>query len=549
MTWDGWFQYDGNEVVNVARTEAYVRNAGYGWFRPQYHAQALPLMLGDGREYRTPLQDDAPWVDDDQIESVDFYGMYPLGVTGFEDSSRTSTTVESLSDGGTPGRLRNTIKTLTFNGVLLAGNDKAADYGIKWLRKALLGGVCGPRTDQACNGAELCYLSSEPEMENLDRYPKVAAQIDGGWFQSTDQILAEPTDGGSPDSVYSTEVDGDIVGTAYDLSVDGGEPNVLGSATGVEMIEVDIPVFDGGGVTRLPNLTFDGGTPWVTGGVIDANVAPFNFEEPTTDPTDCLPPLLRSLRKVLFNNGPEVTAKKVTSDGACIWSVQFTAVAGNPYELGVEMPVIEGFLDPTIPVPWAGGVEPPGAAIDLDGYIYTEAACAVPTFRAIYDPNNPAMIEPPGPPNVPLGGYVAPLNWRRRQITVPKQFVPLWGDVVPKIAVSASTQDVRNLRLRFYVDPYNIGDITEDPCAYCGDIVVSYVPKGHTLILDGAEETVYIISPGGGRHRADSLVFKTDGTPFEWPALSCGYGYVVTFDLPQTQPPPYVDLSLFARAV
>ena len=223
-------------------------------------------------------------------------------------------------------------------------------------------------------------------------------------------------------------------------------------------------------------------------------------------------------------------------------------MAGNPAEFGEEVPVIEGFLDPDVKVPWAGGVIPEGAMIDLDGFIAVDTECDTIDVGAIYDPLFPATILPPAPPNVPLGNYHPPVNWRRRQFTIPKTYVPLWGDVVPLVQVHARTADVRNLRLRFYADPYTVGDISDDPCSYCGDIVVSYVPLDHTLVLDGVEQIVYVVTPGGTRRRADSLVYKTDGTPFEWPSLSCGFGYIVTVDLPQTQAPPVVDLSLYPRA-
>ena len=42
----------------------------------------------------------------------------------------------------------------------------------------------------------------------------------------------------------------------------------------------------------------------------------------------------------------------------------YTALAGNPHEYTAERSVIEGFLDPDVDVPWAGGVEPPGGDFD-----------------------------------------------------------------------------------------------------------------------------------------------------------------------------------------
>jgi hypothetical protein len=479
MAWEGWFSYAGNEIINTTRTETYVRNAKINWFRPQFENDSLPHVLGD-RPYLTPLLDDAPWTDPDVPESYDFYGLYPLGVEGIENSTRSSTTTESLGDGGIPGRLRHGTKTVVFSCVLIAGTEAAADYALTWLRQVLSGGVCGPSTASACFGETLCFLSSPPEVD-------LSASV-------------------QPDSTY----------------LDGGTASV----------EVDTPLIDGGSAQQGLLTTIEGA---------------LGSQRGISSVEECLTPLLRSLRKVLVNNGPTVTSKRTTRDGGAVWQVQFTAVAGDPHIFGAEIPVIEGLLDAERLVPWVGDTEPLGGFIDIVGNAVIEPDCTVPTSRPITDPLHPALIPPPGPPSIPLGNFTPPSSWWRRMFSIPKQYVPLWGEVMPRLAIHARDDDLRNLRLRFYADPYKVGDISDDPCAYCGDIIISYVPMDHTLIFDSADQRVYVTRAGGGEQRADSLVFKSDGTPFEWPALTCGFGYVVTLDLPKEQTPPVVDLSLFAR--
>ena len=478
MAWEGYFEYAGNEIINVTRTETYAEQAKLHWFRPQFENESLPLVLGDG-DYKTPLLDDAPWTDPDIPESYEFYGLYPLGIDGLENSSRSSTVVESLGDGGVPGRLRHGTKAVVFNCVLIAGTEAAADYALTWLRQVLLGGVCGYAPGSSCFGETLCFLSSPPEVDPTLPPLEDPVALDGG---------------GSPDTA------GELI------------------------------VVDGGSVESSPPTDISGLLP---------------TRKPSAE--DCLPPLLRSLRRVVFNNGPTVTSKRVTRDGGAVWQVQFTAVAGSPYVYGVEQPVIEGLLDPEIVVPWADGVTPPGGFIDTVGHDYADEDCTVPTVQPISDPQHPALIPPPSPPSIPLGNFTPPVSWHRRSFSIPKEYVPLWGEVVPRLEIHARDDDLRNLRLRFYSDPYKTGDISDDPCAYCGDIIVSYIPQHHTLVFDGAEQRVYVTTTGGGEQRADSLVFRSDGTPFEWPTLSCGFGYVVTLDLPKQQTPPVVDLSLFAR--
>lgn len=434
MAWDGFWTYDGNEFINVTRTEAYAAEFAVPWLRPVFRNTALPLMLGE--DYESPLQDDAPWTDPDIEASYDFLGLYPINITGVEDSTRQATVVESVLDGGTVSRIRKATRNVVFEVALIALSDTGAEYGMTWLESMLLGGNCGPQATAGVGGAQLCYLSSEP------------------------------------------------------------------------LIDPDGPM----------------------------------------DPEDCLTPLVRTLYKTVFPAGPTVTRKRPMSDGGEMWIVTFTATCGESSAYGAEVPVMIGFLDPDVTVPWAGGVVPDGGVIDLDGSIYTEESCAPKVYEPIYDPLCPQIAPPPAPPNVPLGCYIPPANWHRRQFTIPKQYVPLWGQVVPKIEVHA-IEEVRNLRLRFYSDVFNIGSIDDDPCAYCGDIVLSYIPPNHTMTFDGVNRRVSMLSPGGVRRSADSLVFSTDGSPFEWPAMSCGHGYIVTLDLPQQQVPPVVDLSLYARAV
>jgi hypothetical protein len=290
-------------------------------------------------------------------------------------------------------------------------------------------------------------------------------------------------------------------------------------------------------------------------------------DEPVSDLTsilDCIDPYWRSLRRVVFNSGPTVTGKQTTTDGGTAWTVTFTAVAGNPYEFGAEVPIVEGFGKAAEPYV----CDPPGVST-MTGSVVPDSGCAPVSFVPVFDPLCPAFVEPPTYPSVPLGCYDPPSNWMRRQFTIPEEFVPLWGEVVPRIEVHAGAANVRNLRLRFYadvdrqgtlvgaVDP-DTGEVLGDPCGYCGDLLVSYVPANQTLVIDGTDELVYVEAAGGtGQRRADSLVFSAfrdaSGTtvtaPMVWPSLSCGFGYIVTVDTEQTANLPSVDLSLYPKAV
>lgn len=171
MAWLGYYEYGGVEIINATRTETYARNAKLGWFKPVYKNQAVPLLLG--QKYASPMQDPAPWVDNDDASSFDFYGFYPLGVTGIENSTATASVTESTLDGGHVGALRRATRSVVFSGVLVAASECGTEFGMRWLRSVLSGPPCSPSTPGSCVGTELRFMSCEPA---LDEYTELAGQ-------------------------------------------------------------------------------------------------------------------------------------------------------------------------------------------------------------------------------------------------------------------------------------------------------------------------------------------------------------------------------------
>lgn len=266
------------------------------------------------------------------------------------------------------------------------------------------------------------------------------------------------------------------------------------------------------------------------------------------DATACLPILRRNLRRVVSTVGPVVNSKRDLTDGSAAWIVSCTLTCGDPFEYGSEIPLIDNFMKDGVEVPYVGGVIPPGGDFDLKGHVQDDPSCSSSTTQPVFDPLCPTVIAPPSAPDISLACFKFPVNYRRRQVTIPEQFIPLYGEVVPFIEIRAHGVEVRNMRLRFFADPHNFGDPDLDPCAFCGDIVFSYIPAGSVMTFNGADQVVYIqTTPNGPRRRADSLVYGSDGKPFDWPALTCGSAYIMTVDLPQTQDPPVFDLTLIPR--
>lgn len=271
-----------------------------------------------------------------------------------------------------------------------------------------------------------------------------------------------------------------------------------------------------------------------------------------TDLESCMDPLLRTLHKVTITTGPTITGKFPMPSGGEVWTVSFTAVAGDPYEFMIERPLIEGFLSasPSYVNPDYPPASPPHPWIETAGVVTDEYACNPAEYRPLYDPNCPLVIPPPGVPSVAVSCFNFPVTFTRRFFTIPEEEVPLWGTTVPIITFRTGQEEARNIRLRFYADVMGTGDPEQDPCAYCGDIVFSWIPAGSTMVLDGTKRQVIVQTPGQPLRRADAVVFKSDGTPFDWPELTCGFSYLAVVDRPTTDTSDLtMDMSLVNKVL
>lgn len=489
MAWPGYFVFDDVEIINVARTEAYAAHAGLGFFRPVYRSETLALVLGDN--YASPFQDAAPWTDPDHGESYQFYGVYPLDVTGIDDSTATGTVTESARNGGNV-QVRRATRSLGFSAVLIGENDCALEYGLRWLRIVLNCTGCPgqhEKSEALCGGSDLEFLVCEPVLDFT--------------FSST-TIPVER------------------------LVVDGG----TSAAPGPEPVR-------GGSPTASGTTIIDGGSP--------AEFSEVATQPPTFDFTECLPTYQRYFRATTVTSGPTVTSKTTTSSGQAVWQIEWTAVAGDPAEYGVSHPLVEGFLDPDVPDPYVGGA-PSGGIWDEAGFVTTDDVCPQVAYVPVFDPTCPMLIPPPPVPSIQVGCVDFPANFRRRSFTVPQQEIHLWSGVVPVLTMHTPDVDVRNVRVRFYFDADTDQDI-DDPCKFIGTVIFTYLPADSTVTFDGVSQVVYVDTPGFGRRRGDSVAYGPGGAPIQWPELSCGIAYVVTVDMPQTQAPPSVDLALVGKVV
>ena len=172
---DDYVSFAGTEVINKARTRAYMRSFVPGLsLSPNAGCEDLGAALGE--EYHTPQQDDAPWYSPYNTASNEFYGLYPLSIEGIEDSTGQVTVVETTTDGGVPGRRREASRSLRFSALLVAGSDKGKAFGLSWLRDVLKGSGCN---EGDCTGDDLCYLAACPDLCYVNDEPDVPVNVPG----------------------------------------------------------------------------------------------------------------------------------------------------------------------------------------------------------------------------------------------------------------------------------------------------------------------------------------------------------------------------------
>lgn len=153
MSYDGWLEYNETVLVNVARTVALSRAMGVDIVRvdPTKVAWIAGVAPGDP-DYADITT--APWYDAQYPASEEFAGFIPLSLTGLDDSTLESSTVEYITDGGTTAKTRNATLSLVANFALIAKTERGAEYGKRWLDRTLRGS--GPK-QYACSGVDLRY--------------------------------------------------------------------------------------------------------------------------------------------------------------------------------------------------------------------------------------------------------------------------------------------------------------------------------------------------------------------------------------------------------
>lgn len=227
-------------------------------------------------------------------------------------------------------------------------------------------------------------------------------------------------------------------------------------------------------------------------------------------------PFERNFHDVTVVAGPTVISEYAFTEGAVL-EFEFTFVAGTPFIYGSTIDLLEY-----------------EKFVDLPHEPWTDVACAVEDNSPILDPDCPPQPTPPRPPAVPNVCVADPGLWERYYLTIPGESISGWSQMVPTIVLNTGAEDVRQVRVRFTPNPFGWTPDAVDPCAYCSEFILSYLPARAELTVDGLTERAFASVAGGSAKPASQLLYGTDGAPMSWASLSCGIDYVMTVDVPPT---------------
>lgn len=151
------------------------------------------------------------------------------------------------------------------------------------------------------------------------------------------------------------------------------------------------------------------------------------------------------------------------------------------------------------------------------------------------DPDCPAPPTPPAPPEITNACVSSPTSYNRTVVSISEDTVPLNLTAYPVITLVAGSSPVRQARIRFWPNPDNLTINDIGACDYEGEIVVSYLSDGATMIIDGVLQNATVSKPGFDDADANHVLYGPNGGPVEWPELTGGIPYLVTLELDATE--------------
>lgn len=168
--------------------------------------------------------------------------------------------------------------------------------------------------------------------------------------------------------------------------------------------------------------------------------------------------------------------------------------------------------------------------------VTASASSIGPVTTDLTDPDCSNVPSPPRPPVVPSDCIEDVGIWRRYYVEVPAVNISDWLSVVPTLEIETGAFVARQVRVRYYANPFNYPANQIDTNGWCAEQIISYMPASSILTLDGVTQRTWAEVNGGSAQSADHLLYGTGGQPATWPILSCGIAYLISLEVPTDAP-------------
>lgn len=156
---EGYLALDGTEVINAARTAAYIRE-----FLPKVDVkcahEALPAALGHS-DYISPRQDQAPWTASGRLAAEGFYGLMPKRFQGAENSTRSVEVTELSGNNAVITSPRFGSREIRVTATAFAKDEAAMMEGMAWLKQVCAHEGCSD-AEPGCTGITAQMYAASP---------------------------------------------------------------------------------------------------------------------------------------------------------------------------------------------------------------------------------------------------------------------------------------------------------------------------------------------------------------------------------------------------
>jgi hypothetical protein len=234
----------------------------------------------------------------------------------------------------------------------------------------------------------------------------------------------------------------------------------------------------------------------------------------------CIEPYLRTLKGVSLLQSPTITARYGTSCGECsgcaLVEVEFRLSAAQPCVFREPVLVQEG-------VTFVGAEEsdcPEWVPVASPEDCVSQECQDTPDCVTDFCPPTP---KPPKPPSALNPCVCDPMTTVTACINMPGNVIPDFAEGVPIIEIFSGSTEMRQIRIRFQVNPLLLPADQLDPCDTCGEVTLAGLPPFSTFRMDGTTGKVTVTCPGSAETDATPLLGSTGGRlPFRMPEIQCG---------------------------